>query len=75
MAHFSDWAMLIARTAPDAPKHQGITYFVLDMRSPGVTVRPLREMTGSALFNDGDLLRFAAGSPSSSWPSWVWPEP
>ncbi|KAA1427678.1 acyl-CoA dehydrogenase [Nocardioides antri] len=52
VAQFSDWAMLIARTNPDKPKHEGITYFVLDMKSPGVTVRPLREMTGSALFNE-----------------------
>jgi alkylation response protein AidB-like acyl-CoA dehydrogenase len=52
VAQFSDWAMLIARTNPDAPKHQGITNFVLDMASEGVDVRPLREMTGSALFNE-----------------------
>ncbi len=52
VAQFSDWAMLIARTDPTKPKHEGITYFVLDMSSPGVTVRPLREMTGSALFNE-----------------------
>jgi alkylation response protein AidB-like acyl-CoA dehydrogenase len=52
VAQFSDWAMLIARTNPDAPKHAGITYFVLDMKTPGVEVRPLREMTGSALFNE-----------------------
>jgi alkylation response protein AidB-like acyl-CoA dehydrogenase len=52
VAQFSDWAMLIARTNPEAPKHEGITYFVLDMSSDGVDVRPLREMTGSALFNE-----------------------
>ena len=52
VAQFSDWAMLIARTSTDKPKHAGITYFVLDMSTPGVTVRPLREMTGSALFNE-----------------------
>jgi alkylation response protein AidB-like acyl-CoA dehydrogenase len=45
-------AMLLARTNPDVPKHQGITYFAFEMQQPGVEVRPLREMTGRALFNE-----------------------
>ena len=48
----ADVGMLIARTSPDAPKHQGISYFALDMHQPGVEVRPLREMTGHAMFNE-----------------------
>lgn len=50
-AQFSHWGALLARTDPAAPKHNGITYFLLDMKSEGVTVKPLRELTGNAMFN------------------------
>jgi len=50
-AQFSEWGALLARTDPGAPKHQGITYFLLDMKSEGVEVKPLRELTGNAMFN------------------------
>ena len=50
-AHVSDWAVLLARTDPDAPKHRGITYFLIDLHQPGVVVRPLRHLTGETDFN------------------------
>jgi len=51
-AHVSRWGILLARTDRDAPQHAGITYFVLDMRSPGITVHPIRQMDGAADFNE-----------------------
>jgi acyl-CoA dehydrogenase len=51
-AGFADWAILLARTNLERPKHHGISYFLLDMRSPGVEVRPLREMSGTYHFNE-----------------------
>ncbi|MHB8670380.1 MAG: acyl-CoA dehydrogenase [Acidimicrobiales bacterium] len=52
MARDADWAICLARTNPSAPKHQGITYFLLDVRSEGVDIRPLRELTGHEWFNE-----------------------
>ena len=72
-ARQADWAICLARTDPEAPKHKGISYFLVDMRSPGVEVRPLREANGSYLFNevfltdvfvpDGRLV----GRPGDGW--------
>ncbi len=58
----ADMGMLLARTNPDVPKHQGITYFAFDMKQPGVEVRPLREMTGRALFNEVFINEARVGS-------------
>ncbi len=52
VAHRADWGICLARTNPDAPKHRGITYFLVDMKSAGLDIRPLREITGEALFNE-----------------------
>ncbi|MGV9866764.1 acyl-CoA dehydrogenase family protein [Rhodococcus koreensis] len=51
-AQEADWAICLARTDREAPKHKGISYFLVDMTSPGITVSPLREITGDALFNE-----------------------
>ncbi|MFS2291153.1 MAG: acyl-CoA dehydrogenase family protein [Actinomadura sp.] len=54
-AHEARWGLLLARSDPDAPKHRGLTYFVVDMHAPGVDVRPLRQITGAAEFNEVHL--------------------
>jgi alkylation response protein AidB-like acyl-CoA dehydrogenase len=51
-AQYSKWCMLVARTEPDAPKHKGLTYFLMDMEQPGVQVLPLRQITGEPEFNE-----------------------
>ncbi|HET6874673.1 MAG TPA: acyl-CoA dehydrogenase [Acidimicrobiales bacterium] len=52
MAKDADYGICLARTNPDAPKHLGITYFIVDMKSAGIDIRPLRELTGAAMFNE-----------------------
>jgi alkylation response protein AidB-like acyl-CoA dehydrogenase len=72
-AHVSDIGFLLARTDPDAPKHKGISAFAVDMRAPGLTIRPLREMTGSSDFNEVffDDVRIPdsalIGAPGQGW--------
>jgi alkylation response protein AidB-like acyl-CoA dehydrogenase len=72
-AQEADWAICLARTDPDVPKHKGISYFLVDMRSAGVDVRPLREANGGYLFNEvfldnvfvpADLM---VGQPGEGW--------
>ena len=50
--HYSDWGILLARTDPSVPKHKGITYFLVDMRTPGIDVRPLQQMNGGSHFSE-----------------------
>lgn len=71
--HVADMGMLIARTNPDVPKHQGITWFAIDMHQPGIEVRPLVEMTGHAMFNEVFLTdarvpdSFVIGGRNNGW--------
>jgi alkylation response protein AidB-like acyl-CoA dehydrogenase len=73
-AHRADWGVCLARTNPDAPKHKGISYFLVDMRSPGIDIRPLREITGENLFNEvffDDLFvpdEMVVGTVDGGWP-------
>jgi alkylation response protein AidB-like acyl-CoA dehydrogenase len=52
LGHLAKWGLLVTRTDPEAPKHRGLTFFIVDMESEGVEVRPLRQITGEAEFNE-----------------------
>ena len=51
-AHYSKWGILVTRSDPTAPKHKGLTYFIVDMESPGIEIRPIKQITGGANFNE-----------------------
>ncbi len=73
LAHQADWGVCLARTDPGAPKHRGLSYFLINMRSAGVQVRPLRQATGHAEFNEVFLDNVVApddclvGEPGAGW--------
>ena len=72
-AHFCKWGVIIVRTDPDAPRHRGLTCFIVDMRSPGIDIRPIRQMNGGSGFNDVffDAVRVPdenrLGDPDGGW--------
>jgi alkylation response protein AidB-like acyl-CoA dehydrogenase len=73
LATVADWGICMARSDPDAPKHDGITYFIVDMKSDGIDIRPLRELTGAAMFNEVFLTdvfvpdECVVGAPGEGW--------
>jgi alkylation response protein AidB-like acyl-CoA dehydrogenase len=73
LAHSADWGICLARSDPNVPKHAGITYFIVDMKTPGIDVRPLRELTGAAMFNEVFLNEVfvpddcVIGAPGEGW--------
>jgi len=73
LAREADWAICLARTDPDVPKHEGITFFLVNMHAPGIDIRPLREITGRAVFNevflDGVFVPddCVLGAPGDGW--------
>ncbi len=73
LAHVADWGICLARTDPRAPRHEGIGCFLVDMRSEGIDVRPLRELTGAEMFNEvflSDVFvpdECVVGAPTSGW--------
>ncbi len=73
LAHVAKWGLLVARTNPDVPKHEGLSYFLLDMQAPGVEVRPLYQITGEAEFNEVFLNdvriphRYMLGKEGQGW--------
>jgi alkylation response protein AidB-like acyl-CoA dehydrogenase len=73
LAHVASFGILVARTHPDRPKHRGLTFFIVDMRAPGVEVRPLRQISGEAEFNEVFLTdvrvpdEMRVGDPGEGW--------
>jgi len=72
-AHRSDWGILVVRTDPSVPKHKGLTFFVVDMKSPGIDIRPIRQISGASDFNETFLTDVRipdenrVGAPGEGW--------
>ena len=65
-AHLADWGVLIARTDPTVPKHKGLTFFIVDMKSPGMEKRPIKQLTGGSNFNEVFLERGASAGRATA---------
>ena len=71
-AHYSDYGVIVVRTDPTVPKHKGLSYFYIDMKAPGVEIKPIKQLTGDSDFNEVYFsdVRFRTVNAWARWASW-----